>query len=364
MKAVEEKIPKMLPNLFSVIFDGWTNGDSHYVAIYAPFSSDNKSGCKLVLLAFSLFENETSQGASDHREFITLVLELYVKPVDNLVALVGDNCYTKRTLASSKVVGFVGCASHRYNLAMKDLLHPLQKMLDKFRDIMSKFRYPIHTAKLRQYTNLKPKLPVFTLWSSAIEMIVRHTQIREFFPKVEIESVTELLLNPWEDRNIDELVSKFEDLHSITKYLQGEHIKLSDVRVLFDEVIQMYAETQTRLGTNAAIVEYPEFETALVNIQLNRSLDMTESELLAVSKPKIDSESTNSSENARFLSFAARALKKLQLSRVAMSIYADTHFILPTSNICKHLFQLQDSLYLIDADVYCLAISRSRGFFK
>ena len=39
MKAVAERISKMLPNLFSVIFDGWTNVDTHPVAIHAAFSS-------------------------------------------------------------------------------------------------------------------------------------------------------------------------------------------------------------------------------------------------------------------------------------------------------------------------------------
>ena len=177
-----------------------------------------------MLLAFSPFANEASQGASDHREFITFVLELYGKSVDNLVALVGDNCYTYRALSSSMGVGFVGCAGHRYNLAMKDLLHPHKKILDKVRDIMSKFRYPIPASKLRQYTDLTPKLPVVTRWSSVIEMLVRNTQIREFFPKVEIESVAKLLLSAWKDRNINKLVSKFEDLDSITKALQVEQV--------------------------------------------------------------------------------------------------------------------------------------------
>ena len=41
----EQKILKLLPSKYALIFDGWTSTTTHYLAIYASFpSTSNKSG--------------------------------------------------------------------------------------------------------------------------------------------------------------------------------------------------------------------------------------------------------------------------------------------------------------------------------
>ncbi len=37
-KIVEEKIWNVLPDIFAIVFDGWTTNDSHYIAMYATFA--------------------------------------------------------------------------------------------------------------------------------------------------------------------------------------------------------------------------------------------------------------------------------------------------------------------------------------
>ncbi len=37
---VEAKIRNILPDIFSIVFDGWTTSDSHYIAMYATFADD------------------------------------------------------------------------------------------------------------------------------------------------------------------------------------------------------------------------------------------------------------------------------------------------------------------------------------
>ena len=41
----------------------------------------------------------------------------------NLVAAVGDNCSTNRTLGDQIAPVFVGCHSRRYNLAVQDTIY-------------------------------------------------------------------------------------------------------------------------------------------------------------------------------------------------------------------------------------------------
>ncbi len=41
---VERKIAAQLPFRFAIVFDGWSNGDTHYIACYASYPSTNNRG--------------------------------------------------------------------------------------------------------------------------------------------------------------------------------------------------------------------------------------------------------------------------------------------------------------------------------
>lgn len=79
-----------------------------------------------MLLTLPPFEDETSQNGENHEEFIEFVLPLFRKSWENVLAIIGDNCALNRCLAKSLCnnhqIGSVGCASHRFNLAIKDML--------------------------------------------------------------------------------------------------------------------------------------------------------------------------------------------------------------------------------------------------
>ncbi len=46
------------------------------------------------------------------------VLNMFGKSMDNVVALVGDNCSVNTSLSKQANTHFVGCASNRLNLAV------------------------------------------------------------------------------------------------------------------------------------------------------------------------------------------------------------------------------------------------------
>lgn len=89
-------ISRLLPPTFAIVFDWWTSRDTHYVAVYATFPSDTPNGFACVLLAFSPFENETSQGSSNYPLLFEFVLRVYDKDLSNVCAIIGDNCNTNR----------------------------------------------------------------------------------------------------------------------------------------------------------------------------------------------------------------------------------------------------------------------------
>ncbi len=98
-KKVETKISMLLPNKFALILDSWTNYDTHYVAVYATYPSENSCSFTTLLLAFAPFENETSRSSSCHENLFQYVLNVYNRDLNNVCALIGDNCAVNLAVA-------------------------------------------------------------------------------------------------------------------------------------------------------------------------------------------------------------------------------------------------------------------------
>ncbi len=150
-------------------------------------------------LAFSPCESENSQSAENHYQFLLFVLELFGKSIENVVALEGDNRSANKAFAIRVGCGFVGCASHRYNLAMKDILQEEQIVIQKVREL-----------------------------------------IRDYMTQVELEDIDDLLLTPRQDKAIDRVKLRIADLDPITKAFQLDSATIADRRAYFDEVIAEY----------------------------------------------------------------------------------------------------------------------------
>ena len=88
------------------------------------------------MLAFSPFEDETSQDAQHHFDFLSVVLDIFNKSWINVTALIGDNCSTNHALANKAKVGFIGCSSHRFNIAVQDILQSHAAIIAKIHVIM------------------------------------------------------------------------------------------------------------------------------------------------------------------------------------------------------------------------------------
>eukprot|EP00171_Calliarthron_tuberculosum_P022692 IDg22692t1 len=137
-KHVEMKISDLLLNNIALVFDGWASGSTHYVAVYASFASSVTRGYSLRLLAISSFEDESSLGAEEHVKFLHYILGMYNKTVNNVVCL-------------------IGCASHRFNLAVNGILKDHEDFLSTINALMGKLKGLLLGAKLRDLTQLVPR---------------------------------------------------------------------------------------------------------------------------------------------------------------------------------------------------------------
>lgn len=59
-RLVEKVIRDGLPNRFAMTFDGWAEGDTNFVSVFAVFYADNVNGYDLFLFACSPMANEES----------------------------------------------------------------------------------------------------------------------------------------------------------------------------------------------------------------------------------------------------------------------------------------------------------------
>lgn len=75
-----------------------------------------------VLLGFSPFLSEDDFSHEQHLDLVEFVLEVFSKDLSNVICFVGDNCNVNKALANLAEKPLVGCAAHRFNLAVQEYL--------------------------------------------------------------------------------------------------------------------------------------------------------------------------------------------------------------------------------------------------
>ncbi|KAG3195338.1 hypothetical protein PC128_g8589 [Phytophthora cactorum] len=188
-EVVESRVASELPELFGLVLDGWTSSNRHYVAIFAFFDSATGntgtagisaaseyyedlecSSRRFLLLAFSPVETEKDLSAQSEYDLIADTLSRYNKPWNAVKFMVGDNCSVDQYIGRKEgAIPQIGCASHRFNLAVKDYLKKEDELITKVHAFMSKLRTVKGRAILRRVSHLSPLLRNGTRWSSTYE---------------------------------------------------------------------------------------------------------------------------------------------------------------------------------------------------
>ena len=90
------------------------------------------------LLLYDQIRTCKGDSAENQAAFITDVLELFGRRRDDVWFLVADN--TSVNPATARLLGcsFIGCASHRFNLAVKEYMLTYEEKLDDIQSLMKK----------------------------------------------------------------------------------------------------------------------------------------------------------------------------------------------------------------------------------
>lgn len=135
---------------------------------------------------FSSLENEYVQSAKEHLELVSCVLSIFEKSLSNVIALKADNWAIKCALSQLSICQFIGFASYRYNLSVKQNIDGQHDIFKNIKFIMSELSFPVQPAKLRKDTELTPVKCVPTQPSSNKSVPQRHIQIEKHLSKLNI----------------------------------------------------------------------------------------------------------------------------------------------------------------------------------
>ncbi|EGZ21794.1 hypothetical protein PHYSODRAFT_247318 [Phytophthora sojae] len=304
-KLLELRVARERPASFGLVLDGWTSGGRHYIAIFAVFGSDSTgitgggadneyyddlecSSRRFVLLTFAPVEVEEDMGAQSQYDLIADTLSRYNKPWIAVKFMVGDNCSVNQCIGRNEgAIPFIGCASHRFNLAVKDFLKTEDELIAKVHALMTKLRTIKGRALLRRVSHLSPLLRNDTRWSSTTAAFAAARRAKA----------------------LEKDLEKFE-------------------------VVKESPALKSRLAATAPIVNNPHLELGLVKLQREEAL--TAAERSACAEFRLTTLERAPAREDGNSSIVKAVFKKRKAPR--RSQYVDVAYVPPTSNECERFF--------------------------
>eukprot|EP01038_Epipyxis_sp_PR26KG_P016908 gene16908-23203_t len=256
-QLVYDKIKSLLPSKFGGIIDGWSDGcGTHYMGFYATFMI-GENPHKLLLSIAPLLE-ETNQNADNHVETIIQTLADYGRPKESLTFLVADNTGVNPSIARKLSIPFIGCFSHKFNLALQEVIGATYNdLVEKVKDTF------VHIRDLCQLAGQQ----LWSCWKDIYQTL--QPQLDAKHRTLGIDS-----LNVEETELLNEAVKTLKKFNAITKRLQDCFGGISSHEELF---ITTYA------GHNNSSAELSaSFISAVCKIQARKikTLTVFEKELL------------------------------------------------------------------------------------
>lgn len=130
------------------MYDVWSDSVTYFIATFAPYPSNTVLWYDCHLHCFPRLEDEDDHSAKEHERLLRFDLGLFGKEFSNVEAIIGYYCATNRLLSKNVKVLFLGCASHRINIAVKEIIKENASAFDNVKCIMSQLCFLVRGAKI------------------------------------------------------------------------------------------------------------------------------------------------------------------------------------------------------------------------
>ena len=288
--VMKNTLQQELPSRFSIVFDGWSEGTQHYIDVAASYIKkvdDTKVSVQTMLSMRPLLAvGVKGMQAVDHIDHLTRVLESYGK--NNVVCLVGDSCAVNQSMARIMKVSLLGCASHKFNLAVsrwiaeQGELTPIIAKVSIFvvlvaflfivscanvivffpqvTKLMKKASTMKIACELRELTSYATVRENDTRWSSTYNMVTRFLKIQKELS--EIGGLLSLLPNHLQVNVLQRGHDHMKKFDSEIIMLQRDGMTFVESRELFDLFLKDYPAFEHYILSEASVVENSAFESA------------------------------------------------------------------------------------------------------
>ena len=355
---VRKKISDALPNKFGLIFDGWSCSSSHYISIVASFP--NKNGKTQMLLGFNLLQDITNQNAQNHVTTIEKVLLSYGKSTSNVSFIVADNTNLNPCIARLMKVPFIGCYSHKLNLAVNKYIKMNINIIDKADKVMHLLRTNINFGLLQSAqllinpakSTLAPIVRNATRWTSTHDMIERYIKLKIFFDHDLLFGLKDYFLSHDEYNELLKISKVLSELNVYVKILQKDNLTLDVARDCFDSILCRFSEITNAFNlhltlnsgiSNRTSAFSPYFESGVIKVLRGEEPDEYEKEDLSfLLKPnnnfQINIENQNNEDDIFSILKDHQMRKQRRVDYLQIPLedrYEKLYHVLPTSNCCE-----------------------------
>ena len=303
------------------------------------------------LIAFGILPDDTNQNAINHANYIRNILAQYNREINSLLFITADNTALNPAVATLLHTMFIGCYSHRLNLANRACHMQYEHLLARVHSIMVHFNQSNNNrGRLKQYTDLAPVPRCTTRWSSTYAMLERylrlHAIIEEHYAELAIS--VDLLFTAAEIATLRAVRATLDDVDAITVSLQCVDLTMHEARMYFAVVKELELfNNSTHLDPNYTGAAFRDFENGLCKLQEGRHELLTVAEAARMErflKPAEPVEIVPADHPAagtppvRCIEVAQERIRQRREQAQAPSPYVNTSYVQVTSNIAERAF--------------------------
>lgn len=304
-KLVESRIAdEMRQTIGALLFDGWSCGGTHYVALIAYYCATMTGGTldapQLAIIAVSPmgrqgigdngieFSDETARfDAEAHLDFFRDVFAMMSMSLDDWMScIVGYSASVNQKLARISRKPFVGYHSHRINIEVSTMLKGDAEIADTVASVLRTMK---SAEKLKNWTLLRnitdycPVLRIETRCSGDLRMLARIVKMQSELKSVFEcdESDHDMSTSQYFFDKVSHYCYMLSEIDAVTLSLQFRGHALASCRSDLNVLIESVQENRNKAGTpfhrcelafdyissNGSIILNPSFESDVCKIQ-------------------------------------------------------------------------------------------------